>query len=350
MTRMIAILFECIKGYSPLPPPAVVCTFELILILVDPRVKTSLHGAYAGQGLQVHAQTFISYAARKFHVIELLRHVKWSYCWTMRRSLHREPSDILLGELQNVIILLTVGLLFCSEGQVQEEMKKLKIINRSGVVIQLAELIAGIQIGEIITIAPDCEHNYPCNRYLDDKSIRLDLSPQHSVDCPCIHLNGDFMDANKIAYVRKGDGDRWFVDPICRGAKLVRKHVRNSTPLQIALAEFVFERKGETVRVPGMIDHELWTAWWEIEMPSRTKKLLIVDPVAVVKQQRKYFGRGGGLPIVGSIPEVDVLRRQNNNVNIHEIKMASHNEHLEVKERSPGLLDWTSSWRPRLLV
>jgi hypothetical protein len=106
MTRMIASLFECIKGYSP--PPAVVCTFELILILVDPRVKTSLHGAYACQGLQVHAQTFVSYATRKFHVIELLSHVKWSYCWTVRRSLHREPSDNLLGELQKVIIFLTV--------------------------------------------------------------------------------------------------------------------------------------------------------------------------------------------------------------------------------------------------
>jgi len=58
---------------------------------------------YAGQGLQVHAQTFISYGTRKFHVIELLSHVKWSYCWTIHRSLHREPSDNLLGELQNVI-------------------------------------------------------------------------------------------------------------------------------------------------------------------------------------------------------------------------------------------------------
>jgi len=85
-------------------------------------------------------------------------------------------------------------------------------------------------------------------------------------------------------------------------------------------------------------------------MPSRTKNLLIVDPVAVVKQHRKYFGRGGGPPLVGSTAEVHVLRQQNNNVNIHEIKMASHNEHVEVKERSRGLLDWTSSWRPRFLV
>jgi hypothetical protein len=52
-----------------------------------------------------------------FNFVELLRHVKWSYWLTMRRSLHRKPSDNLLGELQNVIILLTVGLLFCSEGQ-----------------------------------------------------------------------------------------------------------------------------------------------------------------------------------------------------------------------------------------
>ncbi|CAM6050603.1 unnamed protein product [Sphagnum compactum] len=145
-----------------------------------------------------------------------------------------------------------------SEGQVQEEMKKLKIINRSGMTIQLAEIFAGIQIGEIIAIALDCEHNYPCNRYLEDRSIRLDLTPQHRVDRPCIHLNGDFMDANKIAYVRKGYGDHWFVDPIRRGAKLVRKRVCNSTPSQIALAELVFERKGETRRVPGKIDRALW--------------------------------------------------------------------------------------------
>jgi hypothetical protein len=54
-----------------------------------------------------------------------------------------------LGELQNVIILLTIGLLFCSEGQVQEEMKKLKIINRSGVEIKLAELVVDRQVGKI---------------------------------------------------------------------------------------------------------------------------------------------------------------------------------------------------------
>jgi hypothetical protein len=213
-------------------------------------------------------------------------------------------------------------------------MKKLKIINRSGVAIRLAELIAGIQIGEIITIAPDCEHNYPCNRYLEDKSIRLDLPPQHSVDCPCIHLNGDFMDANKIAYVRKGDGDRWFVDPIRRGAKLVRKRVCNSTASEIALAEFVLERIGETRRVPGKTDRAPWTAWWEIEMPSRTKNLLIVDPEAVVFQHRTYFGRGGGPPLVGSSAEPHMLRQQNEN--IHEIEMASHFKHVEVKEESPG--------------
>jgi hypothetical protein len=317
-----------------------VCTFELILILIDPRVKTSLHGAYAGQGLQVHAQTFISYATRKFHVIELLSHVKWSYCWTIRRSLHREPSDNLL---------LTVGLLFCSEGQVQEEMKKLKIINRSGVEIQLTELIAGVRIGKIIIIAADCEHNYPCNRYLDDNSIRLDLPSQHPVDRLCIHLNGDFMDANKIAYVRKGDGDRWFVDPIRRGAKLVRKRVCNSTHSRIALAEFVLERIGETRRVPGKIDRAPWTAWWEIEMPSRTKNLLIVDPVAVVEGHRKYFGREGGLALVGSDADIHMLRQQNNNENIHEIKMASHAEHVDIKAFSDQLL-LRSSWRPPFLV
>jgi hypothetical protein len=220
-----------------------------------------------------------------------------------------------------------------SEGQVQEEMKKLKIINRSGVEIQLAELIAGIQIGEIITIAPDGEKSYPCNRYLDDKSIRLDLPTQHPVDRPCIHLNGDFMDANQIAYVRKGNGDRWFVDPICRGAKLVTKHVRNSTPSQIALVESVPVRSG-TRRVPGRTDRSPWTAFWEIEVPSRTKNLLIVDPVAVANQHRIYFGRGRGLPLVGSTADVHELR--DHYKNIEEIEMASHYEHVEVKEKSPG--------------
>ncbi len=113
-------------------------------------------------------------------------------------------------------------------------------------VIQLAELITGIQIGKIITIAPDCKHNYLCNCYFEDKSICLDLPTQHPVDRPCIHLNGDFMDATKITYVRKGDGDHWFADPIRRRAKLMRKCVCNSTPSQVALAQFVVERIGET--------------------------------------------------------------------------------------------------------
>jgi hypothetical protein len=158
------------------------------------------------------------------------------------------------------------------------------------------------------------------------------------------------MDANKIAYVRKGAVDRWFVDPIPRGAKLVRKHVCNSTHSQIAVAEFVSERIGETRRVLGRIDPPPWTAWWEIDMPSRTKNLLIVDPVALVEKHQKYFGRGGGLPLVGSNADIQVLRRQNNNKNIHEIKMASHDEHVEVKEIPGGLLDLISSWRPPFLV
>jgi hypothetical protein len=106
---------------------------------------------------------------------QLLSHVKWSYCWTICSSLHREPSDNLLGELQNVRSLLTVGLLFCSEGQVQEEMKKLKIINRSGMAIQLTELISGIQILETISIAPDEERNYKCDCDFNDRRICLDL-------------------------------------------------------------------------------------------------------------------------------------------------------------------------------
>ncbi len=40
--------------------------------------------------------------------------------------------------------------------------------------IQLVELIAGIQIGELITIAPDHEHEYACNYNWDDKAIYPD--------------------------------------------------------------------------------------------------------------------------------------------------------------------------------
>jgi len=83
-----------------------VCTFELILILFDPRVKTSLHGGYASQGLQVYAHAFIFYVKNISFLLmseqQLLSHVKWSYCWTICSGLHREPSENLLGELQNV--------------------------------------------------------------------------------------------------------------------------------------------------------------------------------------------------------------------------------------------------------
>jgi len=245
MTRMIASLFECIKGNHP-PPPLQWCAplnLHLSSLIQDLR-PLCMELMLVKDCKFMHRHLSLMRQENSMLLMceqQLLSHVKWSYCWTICRSLHREPSDNLLGEFQNVISLLTVGLLFCSEGQVQEEMKKLKIINRSGVAIQLTELIAGIHIGEIITIALDCEHNYPCNHYLEDKAICLDLPPQHSVDRPCIHLNGDFMDANKIAYVRKGDGDRWFCRPYTHRAKLVRKCVCNSTPSQIALVEFVLE-------------------------------------------------------------------------------------------------------------
>jgi hypothetical protein len=306
-----------------------------------------LHGGYAGQGLQVHAQTFISYVTRKFHVIELCCHVRWSYCWTICTSLHREPSDNLLGELQNVIILLTVGLLFCSGGQVQEEMPTLKIINCSGVTIQSVKIIYGLDENDI-PINSNCEHNYRFPRYLDYKGIRLRLPSIPHVDHPFIFLDNIFVDDNEIAYVRKGAGDHWFVDPIRRGAKLVRKRVCNSTPSQIAVAEFASERNGETRRLLQIIAPAPWTAWWETEIASRTNRLLIVDPA---NGHRKYFARGAGLPLVGNDPDVQVLRQQNNNVPIHEINMASpHNEHVEVKEIPGGLLVLTSSWRPWFLV
>jgi hypothetical protein len=55
--------------------------------------------------------------------------------------------------------------------------------------------------------------------------------------------------------------------------------------------------------------------------------------------------RGGGLPLVGNNPDVEVLRQQNNNQNIHQIE-ASPDEHVEVKEIRDGLLNLKSSRRP----
>jgi hypothetical protein len=43
-------------------------------------------------------------------------------------------------------------------------------------------------------------------------------------------------------------------------------------------------------------------------MPSRTKNLLIVDPVVVVEKHRKYFGQGGGQPLFGNIDDVNMLK------------------------------------------
>jgi hypothetical protein len=274
---------------------------------------------------------------------QLLSHVKWSYCWRICRSLHREPSDNLLGELQNVISLLTVCWLFCSEGQVQEEMKKLKIINRSWKSIQLTKLDGDIQIGDTITIAPDQEYKYACHSEMGDKTIRLRLPHENPIRKPFVYLNADFMQRNKIAYVRKGAHDCWFVDPIRRGVKLVRKCVHNSTASRIVVREFVLERIGETKRVPEKIDAATWTAWWGITVASRSKDLLIVDPVAVENKDRRYFGGKA---------EDNIWRQQNDNVNgdIDEIKMTKHAEHVEVKERSDGMLDWTPSRRRWFLV
>ncbi|CAM6028855.1 unnamed protein product [Sphagnum balticum] len=230
-------------------------------------------------------------------------------------------------------------------------MEKLKIINRSGAEIRLTKLVVDAQIGETITIPPDHEHNYACDSKLIDNVIRLDLPHQHPSNQPCIHLDGNFIDANKIAYVRMGDGDRWFVDPVHRATKLVRKHVYNSTISPIALAEFVLEQAGETKRVPDS-DPAVWTAWWEITVPSRQKYLLIVDPVAALKAHRRYFVQGrGGPPLFGSPDEV-MSRQQNNNVNgdICDIVMTQCNEYVEVKEHPRGMLELTSSSKPPYLV
>lgn len=101
--------------------------------------------------------------------------------------------------------------------------------------------------------------------------------------------------------------------------------------------------------MPEKSDPVRWTAWWEIKVDSRKINLLIVDPVAAKKGHRRYFGlEGSGLPLQGSIDDVNRLRRQSNNVNgdIHEITMTPRNERLEVKGGSHGMLNWTLLWRP----
>jgi len=120
-------------------------------------------------------------------------------------------------------------------------MRKLKNFNCSEVDIQLEEFAYNHRFGDIITIALGHKHKYLLDMELDYKSIRLTLHHQYPIEEPYISLFSDFMQANKIAYVRRGDGDCWFVDPVSREAKLVKKCVCNCTISQIALAEFVLE-------------------------------------------------------------------------------------------------------------
>jgi hypothetical protein len=215
-------------------------------------------------------------------------------------------------------------------------MKKLKIINHSGLNIGVAMFSELQQSENGKLILNDGEINYPCDRKNLLKKICLILSPTLRV-----FLSSFFMETNKIAYVRKGAGDDWFVDPIHRKAKLVKKWVCNRAPSQITVAEFVLEQK-EGIRPPGSSGPPWWTAWWETNIDSMEKRLVIV---VVGQRHRNYFVRGGGLPLVGNNPDVEVLRQQNNNQNIHQIE-ASPDEHVEVKEIRDGLLNLKSSRRP----
>ncbi len=65
----------------------------------------------------------------------------------------------------------------------------------------------------------DWEYNHHCTR--SQKHLLNFISSMSSKE-PYIYLFGNFMEANKITYVKKGDGDYWFVNLVHMVAKLVR--------------------------------------------------------------------------------------------------------------------------------
>jgi hypothetical protein len=78
------------------------------------------------------------------------------------------------------------------------------------VILEVCDVVDNFCIGDIITIP------------LDHKNIYLTLFHQCFLRNPNIYPFGNFMEVNKITYVKKGDGDYWFVNLVCMVAKLVR--------------------------------------------------------------------------------------------------------------------------------
>jgi len=214
-------------------------------------------------------------------------------------------------------------------------MRKLKFINRSGKDIKLSEWFFGREIMEPITIAPNDGYEYQCDSNLLSKTIKIQVPCENPPGELEMFLRDDFLEKYKIAYVRKGDNDCWFIDPVSKGAKLLRKLVHNTTTSGIVLKESVSERSGETRRVHENRDPAVWNASWEVVVASKTMNTLIVDPKAVQEGHRTYSGgKEGGLQFP----------------NIHQSIRRKHNEYVKVKEHSNGELNWRSWMLPYKLV
>ncbi len=90
------------------------------------------------------------------------------------------------------------------------------------VILEVCDVVGNFWIGDIITIVLDHKHNYLSDNELDHKNICLTLFHQCLLKNLNIYLFGNFMEVSKITYVKKGDGDYWFVNLVRMVAKLVR--------------------------------------------------------------------------------------------------------------------------------
>ncbi len=74
-------------------------------------------------------------------------------------------------------------------------------------ILKVCDLVSNFQIGDIIPIALDHKHKYLSDNELDHKKHLLNFISSMSFKEPYIYLFGNFMEADKITYVKKGDGD-----------------------------------------------------------------------------------------------------------------------------------------------
>jgi hypothetical protein len=90
------------------------------------------------------------------------------------------------------------------------------------VILEVCDVVGNFWIKDLITIALDHKHKYLLHNELDHKNICFTLFHQCLLRNPNIYPCGNFMQANKVTYVKKGDGDYWFVNLVHMVAKLVR--------------------------------------------------------------------------------------------------------------------------------